>query len=86
MLWLSSLSRHFVRFIFSGKVIFFAKSVFSTGFSKFLALAFFQFKVKFVGKVGLVKYCGACKIRSKDVVLVKVASLPKPGHTNMACT
>jgi hypothetical protein len=42
----------------------FAKSVFSKGFSKSSALAFLQFKVGFVGKVGLVKNCGACKIKS----------------------
>jgi hypothetical protein len=49
---------------------FFAKSVFSIGFGKSSALAFFQFKVGFVGKVGLVKNYGACKIKSvKGAVL-----------------
>ncbi len=42
----------------------FAKSVFSKGFGKSSALAFFKFKVDFVGKVGLVKNYGAGKIKS----------------------
>jgi hypothetical protein len=47
-----------------------AKSVFSKGFGKFSALAFFQFMLSFDGKVGLVKNYVACKIKSvKGVVL-----------------
>ena len=44
---------------------FLAKSVFSIGFSKSSALAFCKFKVDSVGKVGLVKNYGACKIKSQ---------------------
>ena len=58
------------------------------GFGKFSALAFCQFMVSFNGKVGLVKNCGACKIKSvKGVVLVFRQSVLLNPHTpNKACT
>jgi hypothetical protein len=58
------------------------KSVFGKGFGKSSASAFFQFKVGFVGEVGLVKNCGACKIKSvKGAVLFSGKVLAKPAHT-----
>ena len=49
----------------------FAKSVFSKAFGKSTALVFSQFNLNFQSKVGLVKNCRACKIKSvKGWVLV----------------
>ena len=74
-----------VRFFWQGH--FFVKLVFSKGFGKSSALAFCKFKVDSVGKVGLVKNYGACKIKSiKARFCFLAASLPKVGHTNKACT
>ncbi len=55
----------FVRFIFSGKVNFSQSQFFSLGFHKFSALAFWLVSFVFQNKVGLVKNCGACKIKSQ---------------------
>ena len=79
-------SGFFVKAIFLTSFLF-GKSVFSKGFGKFSAFAFFQFKVGFIGKVRLVKNYGACKIKSiKARFWFWAASLPKVGHTNKACT
>ena len=53
---------------------FLVRSVFSKGFSKFSALAFFQVCNNFQNKVGLVKNCGACKIKSVKAVFCFLAS------------
>jgi hypothetical protein len=81
------LVRAFCQVHFLRQSIFLAKSVFSKGFGKFSALAFFQFKVGFIGKVRLVKNWRACKIKSiKAWFCFYAASLAQVGHTNKACT
>jgi hypothetical protein len=75
------------RFFF-WQVSFLAKSVFSKGFGKSSALAFFQFCLGFNGKVGLVKNCRACKIKSlKDWILFFRRRVLLPSAlANKACT
>jgi hypothetical protein len=58
-------SGFFVKFVCLGKVHFSQSQFFNIGFGKFSALAFFQFSLGFNRKVGLVKICGACKIKSQ---------------------
>jgi len=81
-------SGFFTRLIFSGKFHFLAKSVFSKGFGKFSTLRFGKSIVFSKAKVGLVKNCGACKIKSvKGVVLVfRRRVLRSPVLANKACT
>jgi hypothetical protein len=65
-----------------------AKSVLCKVFGKSSALAFFQGSRNFQSKVGLVKNCRACKIKSLKVcVLVfKRRRLLAPVLANKACT
>ena len=67
-------SGFFARIIFSGKSVFWQSQFFSKGFGKSSALASFYFKVDFIGKVGLVKNCVACKIKSVKAVFCFLAS------------
>ena len=81
-------SGFFASLIFSGKTIFFAKSVVSKGSGKFSALRFGRSVVFSKIKVRLVKNCGACKIKSLKVwVLVfRRRGLLPPVLANKACT
>jgi hypothetical protein len=70
-----------VYFFWQSKLL--AKSVFSKGFGKSWSLAFFQFSLSFNGKVGLVKNCVACKIKSMKgwVLFFWAAGLAQTAHT-----
>ncbi len=81
-------SGFFVRLIFFWQRNFLARSFFQHWFRQVLALAFFQVMFIFNSKVGLVKNCRACKIKSlKGWVLVFRRRLfLAPVLANKACT
>jgi len=67
-------SGFFARIIFSGKSVFWQSQFFSKGFGKSSALAFWSVSRIFQNKVGLVKNCVACKIKSVKAVFCFLAS------------